>query len=56
MDVLIPSEEDMARLVEARFEHSKECEGHPFFDLSNIAITLRCRACGWSYVIELESN
>lgn len=55
MTVKIPTNEQMAAIVEAKLEHAQICQHNPVFDLSNISLTVRCR-CGWSQKIEFEDD
>lgn len=55
MTVAIPTEAQMAAIVEAKMEHAQNCQHNPVFDLSHIALTVRCR-CGWTKQIEFEET
>lgn len=55
MTVQIPSEQQMAAIIDAKIEHAKFCQFQPAFDLSNISITVTCR-CGWTMVLELDKQ
>ena len=55
MTVAIPTEAQMAAIVEAKMEHAQNCQHNPVFDLSNISLTVRCR-CGWTRQIEFEGE
>ena len=55
MTMSIPTDEQMAAIVEAKLEHAQQCQHNPVFDLSNISLTVRCR-CGWTKQIEFEEN
>ena len=51
MTAHIPTQEQMAAIIEAKMEHAQKCQHTPVFDLSNISLTVRCM-CGWTYQIE----
>ena len=55
MTAHIPTQEQMAAIIEAKMEHAQKCQHTPVFDLSNISLTVRCR-CGWTMVLELDKQ
>ena len=48
---VIPTDEQLHRIIEAKAEHARNCPGQTWFDLSHYEITIRC-SCGFEYRIE----
>ncbi len=48
---IIPSDDQLAQIIDAKSEHSNQCAGRTWFDLSHYEIVVRCN-CGWEHRIE----
>lgn len=54
MTVQLPTDDQMNRLIDARLEHSRNCDGIAPFEVFCHEITMKCSKCGWFARIEVS--
>jgi hypothetical protein len=48
---VIPTEEQLAQIIDVKASHARDCAGRTWFDLSHYEIVVRC-TCGFEYRTE----